>query len=90
MKCAIKQTSLGSRYVHWLTYDNLMQATDQMSFTKLSSEEVAFEKNDTFISVRIHANSQTPISDEEWSKMIDSFQPRTFDGLQVRHMYPGP
>jgi len=85
--CSDKTTSQGQIYKLISVYDSGMidRAKD-----KLTSQEVLFNKNEAQIRINMKNNDSNPIIEKDWSDMIDSFRPTTFNDLQVRHMQPGP
>jgi hypothetical protein len=88
VKCFSRTTSKSQKYDLTLTYG----PSESGQYDKLSSQTASFQKGNTWISIDISKDStQTPISDQDWSDMIDSFVPAKLDGsYKVYHMYPGP
>lgn len=85
--CFNKTTPNGQSYKLVNVYDSGMV---ERAKDKLTSEEVLFDKDSTRIQINIKSKGNTPITEKDWSDMIDSFKPTTFNDLRVKHMQPGP
>ena len=81
--CEEKTTLKGQTYLTKRTYSG--SASDM-----LSSEAAIYNRDGVRIAIQIKAIPAAPISDEDWSAIIDSFEPTTFTDLKVKHMQPGP
>lgn len=88
-KCFSKTTPKGQIYLLKHVYDPTDLKATPLAYDELSEQSIRFERDGTSISVLINGIA-TPISGEDWSAMIDSFEPTTFTDLKVKHMQPGP
>lgn len=88
-RCFSKTTPQGQTYL--LTHHYSLSNFEARPFVydELTEQSIAFVRDGTGISVVI-SDMTTPIADEDWSAMIDSFVPTTFTDLRVKHMRPGP
>lgn len=89
-KCISRTSPQGQQYQIIYTYatSDLTDAS-KVVYDNLQSEQTLLVKDGTNISIVIKSNN-TPIAEQDWDIMIDSFTPTTFTDLKVKHMYPGP
>lgn len=85
--CEEKKTSNGQIYTIKRVYS---ETGSTGKFDKLSTEEAIYSRDGVRIAIQINAVSDQTTPTQDWSAMIDSFEPTTFTDLKVKHMQPGP
>lgn len=86
--CENVTTPAGQTYTIRQTF--LADKKSPETYTIPSTEEAIYNLHGVRIAIQIKADSATRITHEDWSAMIDSFEPTTFTDLKVKHMHPGP
>jgi hypothetical protein len=80
--CKVKKTAAGQQYR--LDIDTYSPPD------KTAKEYAVFVKGNTQITLHVVASTDHPVSDADWSTIIDSLQPTSIDGTPARYFYPGP
>lgn len=85
-ECHIKMTLGGARYAHSLTYETYSRSLEGASQPNPTGEGVSFVKDGTRITVDdIKVEDNKPLSDNEWGRIIDSFEAVELNDLKVQH-----
>lgn len=82
-KCIDAKTLQGQAY-------RIVRTYSEETYSKLLREQAIFDKDGTRVQIGVQPQDNAPVSEKDWSDMIDSFEPTVFTGFTIRHMSPGP